>query len=247
MRKDSLNQENFPDEKNKDEKEKDGKKKESVNKDAKNKDEKKNEEKEDEILKEDIFEEKENEIEKELIAIINKNYGDSLLKEINFEVLITCLMDIIYNFIKTDSDFEERQIICTCINLWSMIIISQDNISNFLNFVFEIKLKDEIDFNNFILKGILFSNNIFLRCSFFKNLRSLTKSLFNIGEYSFLIKLLNLCMEKYFDFNKNEKVSWKFFYNLFEFLLETAFSKEELKEKISKNNLINSQILAILL
>ena len=231
MRKDSLNQENLSEE-NKDENKKNKKKKDEK------KNEEKEKEKEDNILAEEIFEEKENEIEKELISIINLNYGDSLLLEINFESLLTSLMEIIYNLIKkTETDYDERQIVTTCVNLWCMIIISQENISQFLKFLYEINLSDSLDFETFIMSGILYSNNIFLRLSFFKNFRSLTKTLYQSGENSFLIKLLTLFIKKYFDFNNKDKLNWKFFYSLFEFLLETAFSNDHIKSKIGKKNL----------
>ena len=118
-----------------------------------------------------------------------------------------------------------------------MIIISQENISQFLKFLYEINLSDSLDFETFIMSGILYSNNIFLRLSFFKNLRSLTKTLYQSGENSFLIKLLTLFIKKYFDFNNKDKLNWKFFYSLFEFLLETAFSNDHIKSKIGKKNL----------
>ena len=225
MRKDSLNQENFSEYKKEE-------KKNNVNKNSK--EDKKNE-KEEEFFKEEIFDDKENELEKELISLINLNYGDKLLLEINFELLLTRLMEIIYNFIKkSDSDYEERQIVCTSINLWSLIIISQENIPRILNFVYDINLSENIDFEIFVLRGILYSNNIFLRLSFFKNLKSLTKNLYQSGEYSLLLKLLNLFMNKYFDFNKKEKLNWKFFYTLFEYLLETGLTNDIIKNKISK-------------
>jgi hypothetical protein len=225
MRKDSLNQENFLDDKDKKEEKKEEKK-----------EGKKNEEKEEDYFKEEIFEEKENELEKELILIINQTYGNSILDEINFEQLLTSLMEIIYRFIKKpESDYEERQIVCTGINLWSMIIISQENVQKFLEFVYNLKLtEDNVDFDTFVIKGLLYSQNIFLRLSFLKNLKSLTNSLYQLCEYSFLIKLLNQFMSKFFDISKKEKINWKYFYILLEYLVETGINNEYLSKIISK-------------
>lgn len=229
MRKDSISQESLM--QNNDEKEV---KKEEKKESKGNKEEKKDEITEETIFKEEVVEDKENEIENELIKILNEKYGDSLLKEINFEQIIINLMDVVNQIIvKPEADIEERQIVVTSVNLWSMIIISQENIDNFLQFLYKLNIREDIDLDKFILRGILYCTNIFLRLCFLKNLTSLTRSLYKFGDYSFLVHVLKNFMRQYLEFGRNSKYNWKYFFNLFEYLLETSFKNDYVRNQIS--------------
>ena len=190
------------------------------------------------------FEQKENLIEAELIENINLKYGDTILKNINFQLIAHHLMSIAFEIgSKSDSDQNMRSLFNHSINLLSLIIVSQDNISNFLESgIFKyrsIHELGEVDFKNFILNNLLLSS-FWIRSSFKANLKNLSDNLINLKEYSFTLKLLEILTSKITELNEKEKSQCSYFFEILEGLLEKYIQIQNqlaIEEKIDYINL----------
>ncbi len=183
-----------------------------------------------------------NELEDELIQMINMKYGNSLIYQINFELVCSKLMEMIYEICQNpNSDEEDRLFVHSSFNLLSLIIISSEDSSHLLKYFFSTNLfNNTVPFEEFILSGCLYSQNIYIINNFCKNLRSLIINLNKYGETSFMIYLLNLFKEKCltYSFLQNIKERSNFF-NIFVFLISNTISE------IATNKSIDYQELCI--
>jgi len=113
------------------------------------------------ILDRKISEDKNN-LEENLIQILIVKCGKQLINSINFKSILNKLMEIMYYIItQNDIDYEERSLINNSINLWTLIIISNENPEEILNYLYKIELTVKLNKeNNKELNGEINGNNV---------------------------------------------------------------------------------------
>ena len=176
-----------------------------------------------------------NQLENELISNLILKYGNSLLKEINFDLICTKLMEILYELCqKSQAEQDDKLFAHSVFSLFNLIIISHENPSNLLDNIYSQKLfNNTISFEEFIINGCLSCKNVNILNTFCKNLRSLIVNLKKYGEYSLIQFLLNLFKEKCLLFQFLEKIDEKInFFNLFTFLINSSINENQTKNSI---------------
>ncbi len=181
-----------------------------------------------------------NELEDELIHKINLKYGNSLIFQINFELVCSKLMEMIYEICQNPkSDEEDRLFVHSAFNLLSLIIISIEDSSHLLKYFFSMNLfNNTVSFEEFILSGCLYSKNIYIINNFCKNLRSLIINVNKYGEYSLMTYLLNLFKEKCLTYTFLENIKERSnFFNLLVFLITNTISEVATNKSIDYQEL----------
>ena len=179
----------------------------------------------------------ENPLEEELINKLNLYYKSSLLTALNFVDISRRLMQIIIDINeKENADNEDKVLTHSALTLWSLIIISQENIKELLVEIFN--SKDDLMFQNFVLSGALICKVDELKAIFCKNLKMLINNLIKYKEFSLILYLLKLFFEKSIDISYLQKFNQKQqFFDLFHFVISVAINNYEIQNSYDFSNL----------
>jgi ubiquitin C-terminal hydrolase len=180
-----------------------------------------------------------NDLEKDLIDILNNYYKkDALLKNLDFTILSHKLISLSWEIMnKQDTDLEERTLITNSINLLSLIIISQEKVSSFVEYKIFTYQTEDFTFPLFIVHGLLLSN-LLTRLNFNRTFSNLSTQLCNLKEYSFTIGLYEILNTKITNLSLAEKSQSKYFFELFQSVMDNLLKIKSDDEKLSKINFV---------
>jgi hypothetical protein len=123
----------------------------------------------------------------------------------------------------------KRSMVPNSIMLLCLIILSQENLVAFIKNIYEESKLDE-----FLIKGILDCNTIYIRLTFSRTFKNLSESLLILNETEFSKKLLNVMLSQLSNMTPLQKSQSKYFFQLLENLLDAIIKKDTLNDDLNK-------------
>ena len=174
------------------------------------------------------------EIEEEEIVVIIEKCQAIVRKETDFDSIIVKLMDITNSLLNLEKlEYEERVLISNSLNLWALLIMSNEEPDKILLTIFKSTNSDRTGLNDLFLRGILLKISPTIRFGFSKIFSNICEALFKKEKYEFVLKLLDVIKNKVYSLSRDDVLNSKQLFILYEKLFGVILKNESISSSIN--------------